>query len=398
MLGRGGSGRGRLAVPLAVGLAVAAIGAGSGSPSTAGLQSGPGPALGTRVDVEDAPNAPTIAQAMADAHVDGVGIYLPWNDIEPNPPSIDGTHIYRWEGSPFDDTVNALKAAGVDILTVRVVIPPEWAVKGGDCHTTACPPTPAHYDDFRAFVEAAIQRYGPGGSTGADIQHWSLWNEPNKAFEWGNRRTGTFKQYSNLLVQFHAAATAASDQVSVDAGEIAAGGANGQNAPRAWAKGLHRYSNSKGRDGDYDVVTIHAYSQRASDVAAKVRAYQRLFKGHPVAVTEFGWSVGASHGSGSWKCVPNEQTQATRFRNAVHAVQTSPGVGEVPWLIWFAGIDDDLADDPHPKPPKCRANSWYQPKVRKYIDSFGLYMRTQNGSASQLFPRAIVGDFSSAAQ
>ncbi len=386
---------------LSIGLAVAAVAAlGSGSFSTGQAPNAADPALGTRVNIEDSTYAPVIAQSMADAQVDGVGIYLAWSDIEPNPPAIDGTHTYRWEGSPFEKTVDALTAAGVNILTVRVTLAPHWAVKGKVCKTTACPPIPAHYDEFRQFVQTAIGRYGPGGTMGGDIQHWSLWNEPNKGFEWGGKEAGdgSFKEYSDLLAQFHAAAANASDQVAVDAGEIAAGGANGQNAPRAWAVKFHRYNKGKGRDHDFDFVTIHAYSQRPGDVAAKLRSYQRVFAGHPVAVTEFGWSVGDSKQRASWKCVPNEEAQAAKLRQTVQQVRTSSQLKQVPWLIWFAGIDDDLADDPHPKPPKCRATTWYQHKVRTYIDTFGLYMRGKNGSASELHPRKVVDDFSAATQ
>jgi len=389
----------RIAFAFAIGLAVGLVGIAGGSSSLAGLSTGSGPALGTRVDIGDSQHAPVIAQAMANTHVAGVGIYLPWSEIEPNPPGVDGTHTYRWVDSPFDNTVKGLVDAGVKIISVRVSIPPHWAVKGRVCKTTACPPTPAHYGDFRDFVEAAIERYGPGGPSGANVEHWSLWNEPNKAFEWGGKEAGAFKQYSNLLVQFHAAAVAASIQVSVDAGEIAAGGPNGQNSPRGWAVGFQRYSKQKGRDDDYDVVTIHAYSQRASDVAAKLRAYQHAFPGHPVAVTEFGWSVGSGNGGGGdWKCVPNPKDQAKRFRQAVQKVRSEPQLAGVPWLLWFAGIDDDTTDSPHPKPPKCEANSWYAKQARKHVDTFGLFKRERNGSASALYPRPIVDDFGAAAQ
>jgi hypothetical protein len=390
-------GNSRLIASIAVAAAIMAASAG-GSASPAQPPSGSAPQLGTRVDVEDSAYAPVIAQAMASAQADGVGIYLPWSEIEPKAPTVDGTHTYRWQDSPFEKTVDALMGSGVDILTVRVTLAPDWAVKGGDCKATACPPARAHYKDFRQFVQAAVERYGPGGPAGANIQHWSLWNEPNKAFEWSGEDTndGSYRQYSDLLAQFHAAAAGASDQVSVDAGEIAAGGPNGQNAPRGWAVKFNRYNKSRGRDGDYDFVTIHAYSQRPSDVAAKLRGYQDVFKGHPVAVTEFGWSIGAGSGSSRWKCVPGEQAQAAKFTRAVQAVKTDPQLAQVPWLIWFAGIDDDLANDPHPRPPKCRATTWYTPRARSYIDTFGLYTRERNGSAAELFPRTIVDAFRAA--
>jgi hypothetical protein len=385
---------------LLIGVAAAVLGAtAGGSVSQAQPPSGSGPLVGLRVDVEDSAYAPVIAQAIASAQADGVGIYLPWGEIEPKAPTVDGTHTYRWRDSPFEKTVDALTAAGVDILTVRVTLAPDWAVKGGECRVTGCPPTPGHYTDFRRFVQAAIERYGPGGPSGADVRHWSLWNEPNKAFAWSGKGTndGSYRRYSDLLAQFHAAAVGASNQVAVDAGEIAAGGPSGQNAPRAWAVRFYRYNKSKGRNRDFDFVTIHAYSQRPSDVAAKLRAYQHLFKGHPVAVTEFGWAVGRGSGPGRWRCVAGDQAQAAKLTRAVRAVRADPRLTQVPWLIWFAGIDDDLANDPHPRSPKCRATSWYTHRVRNYIDPFGLYMREHNGSAATLFPRQTVDAFRAAA-
>jgi len=392
-------------VAFALALAVSS-GCGGASSSTPNASGGSSPVIGMRLDALKPPDAAKIAQAAEGAHAGGVGLDLYWGDIEPKRPTADGKHTYRWGSSGFEQTVNAMRSAGVNVLTVRVRAAPDWAVKGKSCKYKACPPLPAYYDDFRKFVAAAVGRYGPGGTNNTDIQHWSLWNEPNKTIEWGGEggHTGTYKQYSNLLVGFHAAveraaaSNGAKDEVSVDAGELAAGGAKGDNAPRGWVAAFERYNKAQGRDGDFDLLTIHAYSQDPRGVTAKLLNYQRLFKGHQVAVTEFGWSVGGPRHGGNWKCVPNEGAQAAKFTHTVDAVKKDPRLENVPWLVWFVGVDEDFGVDAHAKTPKCPVKTWYRPRVRPSMNAFGLYERARNGSGFDLHPRKVVDAFSAAAE
>ncbi len=360
--------------------------------------------MAMRLEAHAPAKSPQIADAAKASHADGVGLSLSWNAIEPNPPAPDGTHTYAWDDSSFDKMVNALRDAKVKLLTVRISDPPEWAVKGKVCKYKACPPTRGHYDDFRDFVKAAVSRYGPGGTGKADVRHWSLWNEPNKKKEWGGEDAadGSYKEYSDLLVPFHAAVKSADqgqagDRTKVDAGELAAGGGHGANRPRGWTVDFNRYNKARGRNDIYDLVTIHAYSATPHDVVDKINNYEKVFTAHHVAITEFGWSVGRGSGPSRWKCVSSEPAQAAKLEHTVKEVRRAGRLEYVPWLVWFNGIDNKLDRGRGAPEPKCETTTGYQESVGPYMNTFGLYRRDPSGSMATLPPRPVRDAFLKAA-
>jgi hypothetical protein len=402
-------GRGPVGWTLVLGSALALAAPGCGGTSSTSSNSGGGkarttPAMGMRLDNGDGSNGEKIGKSIAAAHADGVGLSLGWKDVEPNPPK--GTkHNYEWAGSHFADVAKGLADAGVKILTVRVVGPPDWAVKGGSCKFKACPPTKAHYDDFTSFVKEAVRRYGPGGSANTDISHWGFWNEPNKQKEWGglDSADGSYKQYSDLLARFYSAVKGAGKPISprdvtVDAGEIAAGGGHGNNRPRGWVMNFNQYSRAHNRNDDYDVVSIHAYSAGPHDVVQKIRNYGKIFGDHAMAVTEFGWSLGRGSGPSRWKCVPDQATQASKLKRTVAAVRRDPKLDKVRWMIWFDGIDNNLKLSPTKKMPKCQSKNGYKRGVARFMNGFGLFRRAPDGTTGQLRPRRVMQVFRAEAE
>lgn len=324
--------------------------------------------------------SPVYAQATAESGADGVHLNLRWEQVE----GVAGVYDWRWPDWAFRN----FELAGVPVESVRVVDPPGWAVAGGRCadRFKSCPPAASHYADFRDFVQALVTRYGPTGTV-ANVPRFVLWNEPNLAAKWGGRTVGdgSYRQYSDLLARFYAGAVAASPEVAVDAGELAAG----DDRPPEWARKFTTYSSERGRNGHYDVLAIHAYSADPDAFVRKIKNYQALRGVNGVAVTEFAWAVGKHNrasGGGDYKCT-NDSSQRAKLRQTVEAVRER--TSEVDRLVWL-----DLIDTLETKEPKCLDNTgYYDRAVRDEISTYGLHKRAPDGSLDQLVARPILDVF-----
>jgi hypothetical protein len=323
-------------------------------------------------------DTPTYARAAADAGADGVHLSLYWEEIEKERGNL------RW--GLTDQKLRSFTDAGLDVSTVRVVDAPDWAVAGNRCRFSSCPPAREHYDEFQAFVRAAVTRYGPG--TWADVRRVILWNEPNLSGHWGGRthREGSHRAYSNLLVRFYRGARAASPTVEVNAGELAAG----DNQPIDWARKFTAYSTRRDRNSHYDVLTIHAYSATPNVVIDKIRRYGRLRGVTNVSIGEIGWSAGRPNpdtiGRAGYKCT-SETGQRRRLRETVTRIRRD--TRGVEWLAWLQAIDKR-----RDKEVKCLDDSgYYAPRVRDEIGPYGLYKRAPDGSLRRITPRPVRDTF-----
>lgn len=344
------------------------------------------PAIGVRPGEETDVHAQAAARAGGEVHM-----ALSWRKIEPK----------ATVPADFTDVEDKFSTflpenGGPGIASVRVIDAPEWAA--GSCRygtsITSCPPTSAHYDDFRDFVTEAVTRMGP--ETRFDIERFILWNEPGLDKKWGGRDVadGSFREYSNLLNQFRPAIEAApnGDTVSVEAGEVAAGG----NKPITWARSFTRYNTDHDRNGNYDVLTIHAYADGASGVVDKIKQHDGLPGVSNVAVSEFGWAVGTPvqgdfGGDASYKCT-SLTGQRAKFRDTVQMVRNQ--TSGVKALVWLNVIDEKKGKT------KCKDNTGYYTSGRSGISPYGLYKRDQDGSTNtfaELDPRPIVNTFQKAA-
>lgn len=178
----------------------------------------------------------------------------------------------------------------------------------------------------------------------------------------------------------------ANPQAAVDAGEIAAG----DNKPANWARKFTSYNAERGRNGNYDVLTLHAYSQFPEALAEKANDYGRLKGVEGIAISEFGWSVGKPNrdmrGAGEYKCT-TAKGQRRRLRNAVVAVRRH--THGVRWLAWLHGVDKVGH-----KEAKCLDDTgYYNRAIKDNVFSYGLYKRDRDGSLDELVARPILGAF-----
>jgi hypothetical protein len=334
------------------------------------------PAIGLRPgDADD----PDYAAKAAEAAPDAVHMELPWEDAQPRASAPDWTIL--------DNNFGLYRDEGVDIGSVRVVVAPNWAVAGGRCANEflMCPPSRAHYGDFKRFIIKAVERYGPG--TEYDIERWILWNEPDEGKKWGGEDVAdrSYEDYSDLLARFHDAVVQANPDAKVDAGEVRGGTAE----PGEWVKRFARFNTQEGRNGNYEALTFHGYSPDAASIVEKIKAHGRLPGVQRVSVSEFAWAVGEPNPDapgGSFKCVANEGQQKQKFVETVEQVRdNTSGVGR---LVWLSVIDRNDRGD---KEIRC-FDPWYDGDVREGINPYGLYKRSPDGEAPYI-ARQIVEPF-----
>ena len=120
---------------------------------------------------------------------------------------IEGAGKGRFDWSEADRIVKASNDAGVKIIA-RVDFQPSWARADG-----ASNGPPDNYQDYGDFIYALVNRYKTGSPYGR-IHAVEIWNEPNLAREWGNRKPDAV-QYVQLLKAGYEGAKRADPNVTV---------------------------------------------------------------------------------------------------------------------------------------------------------------------------------------
>jgi Glycosyl hydrolase catalytic core len=376
------------------------------APSQAGTPNSSDPQTGFRIA-----NGQVPAQLAGNINPESISLDIRWSGIEPceagSTPVCDD---YSWNST--DNAFAAFRQQGLDISNVRVTGPPSWAT--GRCHPTPpgtphrraiafCPVRPNHYSAFQEFVRALVTRYGPG--TASDVESFSWDNEPNIPKNWGGSRNQTKNahEYSDQLVHFSAGAKAANPSVRIVAGEVAAGSAapsqGGGDRVKAWARDFTQYSHDQGRDGDFDALAIHAYSEVPRQVQVKIDKYYELPGNHPISVTEFGWATRGPHNPNGWHCVRSEARQAHDFAETIKRVREHIPAERIRSLVWFNGLDNakDKAGVPcGDTDTKKHPGGWYTGGPGNLgpdqVNTYGIFKRPRNGeigSANDAVARCI---------
>ncbi len=389
---------------------------GNGTPKAGGgyTQVEPPPKPGVR-GPEDPQSFAAGAVAAQDAQAPYVTIgQVSWAVIQRTKDTLP--EAFNWE--PYDDVIQAYQARGTTVRSIKVIDPPAELVYGGadpenptgcladaqnpDTGVKMCPPKPESDPYLTQFAKALAQHYGPGSAYG--IPSVSFWNEPNLAEQWGAQkndpnRQGRAERYSDRLTAFHDGVMQGQlpghPEMEVDAGEVAAGGSFAKgNGPRQWAKFFAKYNHLKypdqtpGANGDsnYDVLTIHAYSELPRQIPQKVYNYQNNPDDLPgvteVGVSEFGWGLRDPNSNGGWRCVtwsgtPNSSAQATNLHNTLDKFREQDV--SVNSLTWF-----NLMDSVKPVPPgsPCPDQVSYDASAAQAVNTFGLYRRDRDGHLS----------------
>ena len=231
-----------------------------------------------------------------------VRITLPWSQIDPSALPDD----YEW--SEFDAVVAGASRQRINVLPTVYSVP-QWLARLEGCDGTVrvCAITPPRGEvglgEWRAFLGAAVRRYGPGGEFWAlhpelaprPIRAWQIWNEPNSR---------TFYQPQPDVPRYGELLIAAAEAIrGVDPGaEVLLAGL--WNFPHADREGgitgnafLEQLYGLPGIEAAFDGIAVHPYAKRMSGVRAQVRrmvGIARAAGDEDVGtwITEVGWASG----------------------------------------------------------------------------------------------------------
>ncbi len=237
---------------------------------------------------------------MREAGIGTLRFQLSWAAIEPGP---DGE--YDW--SSVDPVVAGAAANGVRALPFALGAP-EWALaldrgglRAGD--RPSAPQGPRALAAWRAFLAAAVDRYGPSGTFWSShptlprlpIRDWQIWNEMNSPTYW--RPKPDVKGYARLLEAAHEAITDRDSGATVILGGMFGTPFGGQKPGIAAWEFLARLYRRPGARQDFEAVAAHPYAARFADVRAQIeRLRGRMVKAgderSELWVTELGWASG----------------------------------------------------------------------------------------------------------
>ena len=275
---------------------------------------------------------PAEIDRMGDGRVGTLRINLVWGAVQPS------------ESAPldwgyYDAIIGEAARRGIRVLPT-VYSSPFWAAS-----RTNHPPKKAHLGEFRAFVRAAAERYGPGGSFWATnpsippqpLVWWQLWNEPNFPNFW--LRKANPKQYVHLLRVFHGAVRAGNPAARVvlaglfpTAGDQVKHGINLE----PYLTAIYRHHGKK----LFDAAAIHPYAGRPSIALDRIRDARRIMsrfkdKHTPIWVTEIGWASGGVRTG----LTVGSRRQASYVRRTFKLLAKNRRRAKIVGVIWYSWRD-----------------------------------------------------------
>jgi len=281
-------------------------------------------------------------QAMQNARVHTDRFELGWRMVEPT------RNTFHWDSS--DAFIGALASHGIRAVPF-VWGSPSW-VESGPGH----PPidTPAHEQEWRDFLKAAVARYGPGGTywsnqyrqdfgagaTPLPVQSWQIWNEPNlrKFFDPTGSDAQLAQKYGRLLKISHDAITNQDPGARI----ILAGnpGYPPSGGPKAW-EFLSSLYDVPGIKGYFDAVALHPYASDLFHVQIEIQNVRNVMQNRgdqatPLWITEIGWGSGPPDRYGINQGI---QGQKERLSGAYRMILSHRNAWNVQRLYWFLWRD-----------------------------------------------------------
>lgn len=296
--------------------------------------------------------------------IEQVRMGLEWRKVEAE----RGT--YDWESA--DRLFRLAEEHDIELLPV-VHFPPEWATVDEPKPDGAFERAPSEeaYQDYGDFLVAAIERYGPDGSSEfGPVKHWQVWNEPNNDDFWApSPDPAAWTQFMRTVDDRLRQAELADDVEIVHAGL--------SKPDVRFLQDLWEEDDNYGER--FDIMAVHAYTYYAGGIRhptemdeddpeyadqgyvgsldqpgyfGKVFNLQRLMKTEigetrPIWITEFGYFVGDT------TLGVSAERQATLLKDCVR--YTTRNLTEKPFgmkkrdlptrverMYWF--VLDDYAD------------------------------------------------------
>jgi hypothetical protein len=276
------------------------------------------------------PDASEIAR-MGAGKVGTMRINFVWGAVQPTAGS-----SYDW--SHYDAIIGPAAEQGIRVLPT-VYSSPDWAADRPN-H----PPSKAHLDDFRAFVQAAAARYGANGTYWSDhpttpklpVIDWQFWNEVNSPSFWFRKPSA--KQYVSLLRVFSGGIRAGDPSAKV----VLAGLFRTPQLKHAvdLDRFLPQIYRRKAK-GLFDAVALHPYATTPRDALEAVKETRRImgrFKDRHTKlwITEIGWATG---GNPPTPLTVSPQRQASYLRKSFGMMAANRGRFKIAGVIWYSWRD-----------------------------------------------------------
>jgi hypothetical protein len=276
---------------------------------------------------------------MNDARVGSFRFLIGW-------PTVQATRQSGFNFSAFDPTVAEAAAHHLDLLPVLTGTP---GFESGGCTTQGCVnhihvSSHAQQQDWKNFVIAVVQRYGPHGAFWTanpsipydPVTRYQIWNEQNNP-----KRRNPATTYAKLVSLSKSAVK------SVDSsGKVILGGMFGappggpKNAAWNYLKVLYRHGGAKNFDG----VALHPYAPTVKGLSFQIKRIRQVMKTHhdsstPIYITEIGWGSGKPrHGGGRGNAfIVGTKGQKTKLKQSFGYLtghRSSLNIGGIFWFSW----------------------------------------------------------------
>jgi hypothetical protein len=278
---------------------------------------------------------------MAKARIGTLRSTLSWSGANPT-----RNGDYQWFG--FDTVVADAARERIGVLPF-IYGTPSWAARGLDnrrCSTCEAyaPRHRAALSAWKAFVGAAVERYGPGGEFWAEhpqlprmpIRAWQIWNEQNSKTFYAPKPST--KGYAKVLHAAAAAIRSRDRKADVILGGMAELAGSRKAVPgHVFLRDLY---DRRAIKHDFDGVAVHPYGAKASAVENQAELFARESRAaHDgnvgLWVTETGWS--SASGANPLEVGPSGQ--ADRLAQTYRFFSQARRRLNVKAVVWFSWRD-----------------------------------------------------------
>jgi hypothetical protein len=240
---------------------------------------------------------------------------------------------------PYDKIFRRVARAGMRVLPT-VVGSPRFAARKFQYP----PRTRRNQRAWAAFLKAAAQRYGAGGSfwkanptvPNLPVKWWQVWNEPNfRAYWFKKPRASAYAKFLKLSNKALKGGDATAKVLLAGLPDTRLG----IRGPRYLTQLYKRHA---GRW--FDAVALHGYAKNAGAVMRLVRRQRRIMAhygdaGKPLFVTEVGWATGGPVSGGTRKFKTTIRGQAKKLSSTFGALTRARLRYKIGAILWFSWRD-----------------------------------------------------------
>ncbi len=276
---------------------------------------------------------------MARARVHTDRFMLNWGWVQPRSPG-----SFNWSGP--DRLIGALAAHGIR------AVPDFWGNPGWVWGSPARPPLARPRDmlAWRAFLRAAVARYGPDGAfwrtryrqlhpqaAPLPITSWQIWNEPNLRKYFAPKPSPA--RYARLLRVSRDAIVGADPEA-----RILLAGMPGYGQVTAWRFLRRLYATPEFRTS-FSAAALHPYARNLDQFRYELRRFRTVMSNHgdaarPLWITELAWGSALPDRFGINQ---GPVGQSRMLRAAFRLILTHRAAWNVQRLFWFHWRDPPAA-------------------------------------------------------